>query len=163
MINSDRAQPLILEKDEIPAHSTHIDESKLEVQPDDDHFKESNIHIGSENPKVSRKVRRLIRKYRNIFREYCVAGEQAKVTPEVLPLKPDATPQICPIFAKRPEIHQEVEQFAAKLAERGLTKEQRSNWRANIVLLKKKDATKRFAIDYRRLNEQSAIDPIPCL
>ena len=68
---------------------------------------------------------------------------------------------MCLIFAKKPEIHEEVKEFAVKLAQRGLTKEQRSNWRANIVLLTKKDSTKRFSIDYRRLNEQSTTISYP--
>ena len=41
MINNDEAQPIILEKDEILVYSTRMDESKLRVQPVDDHFKES--------------------------------------------------------------------------------------------------------------------------
>ena len=90
-----------------------------------------------------------------------MAREQANVTPEKLPLKAGTVSQMCPIFTKKPEIHEEVEEFAAKLAQRGLTREQRSNWRANIVLLKKKDGTKRFAIDYRRLNEQSTTISYP--
>ena len=68
---------------------------------------------------------------------------------------------MCPIFAKKPEIHAKVEEFAAKLAQRGLTREQRYNWRVNIVLLKKKDSTKWFAIDYKRLNEQSTTISYP--
>ena len=143
--------------------SKSIDKSQIEDSPDDDHFKQANLYIGSKQPQTHNRVKRLVYKYINIFREYCVTKEQANVTPEKLPLKADAVPQMCPIFAKKPEIHEEVEEFAAKLVQRGLTKEQHSNWRANIVLLKKKNSTKWFAIDYRRLKEQSTTISYQCL
>ena len=143
-----------IDKGNTLAITTIVDPENI-VQEDDEHFKKMNIKIGTNNIKVNNKIKRLVRKYRSIFHEYCKAGEQANVQPETLPLKPDAVPQRCPIFAKKPEIHENIEKFAEDLAKRGLTKEQRSDWRANVILLKKKDGISRFIIDYRRLNEQS--------
>jgi hypothetical protein len=131
------------------------------VEPDDVHFKEANIKIGSASSTKRSKIKRLIRKYRNRFREYCEKEDTANLPSVSFPLKPNAKTVRSPIFAKRPEDHERQEKFAADLCARGKVSEEKSQWRANIVLCKKKDGSDRMTIDYRGLNAQSDVVAYP--
>ena len=47
------------------------------------------------------------------------------------------------------------------LLERGLIEPSSSDWATSCVLVKKKDSTWRFAIDYRELNSVTVVDVYP--
>ena len=73
------------------------------------------------------------------------------------------TGEACPIrmapyrvpHAYRGQVEKELEEMLAA----GIAEPSTSDWAAPIMLVKKKDGTLRFCVDYRRLNSQSRVDP----
>ena len=59
--------------------------------------------------------------------------------------------------AQRNIAHQEID----KMLEQGVIQESSSPWASPIVLVKKKDGTTRFCVDYRKLNEVTRKDAYP--
>ena len=55
----------------------------------------------------------------------------------------------------------EVEEELQAMLKAGIVEPSSSSWAAPIVLVKKKDGSLRFCVDYRKLNRQSRIDPYP--
>ena len=55
----------------------------------------------------------------------------------------------------------EVERQVHEMLEEGVIEPSDSDWAAPIVLVRKKDGTLRFCVDYRKLNSQSKVDPYP--
>ena len=55
----------------------------------------------------------------------------------------------------------EVERQVTEMLEEGVIEPSTSDWAAPIVLVRKKDGTLRFCVDYRKLNGQSKVDPYP--
>lgn len=56
---------------------------------------------------------------------------------------------------------EEVKRQVSEMLEEGAVELSTSNWAAPIVLVRKKDGTLRFCVDYRKLNSQSRVDPYP--
>ena len=54
-----------------------------------------------------------------------------------------------------------VEKELADILKAGILEPSTSEWAAPIVLVKKKDGTLRFCMDYRKLNSVSRVDPYP--
>ncbi len=61
--------------------------------------------------------------------------------------------------------HEEAEQQINDMLEKDVIQPSSSPWASGIVLVQKKDGTKRFCVDYRRLNDVTIKDayPIPMI
>ncbi|PIK39238.1 putative thy-1 membrane glycoprotein isoform X1 [Apostichopus japonicus] len=60
-----------------------------------------------------------------------------------------------------PQMYQEVKQHIRDMLEHGVIKESHSPWAAPIVIVKKKDGSLRFCVDYRKLNAKTRKDAHP--
>lgn len=66
-----------------------------------------------------------------------------------------------PMFRYDPEQTEEIKRQSRELLERGLIEPCKSRWSTSVVLAKKKDGTKRMAVDYRGLNKVTKPDRFP--
>ena len=124
-------------------------------------FDLNKVKFGEASPKRISKIKKILRKWKNIFREKTRPGERYNGSEGKIMLKEGWTPQVDRLFAKRPEVHEKLQKETENLLERDLIEKSDSPWRANAMLLKKKDGTTRFAIDYRKLNSQCTIIAFP--
>ncbi|XP_075131928.1 uncharacterized protein LOC142204512 [Leptodactylus fuscus] len=60
-----------------------------------------------------------------------------------------------------PQQYQEVKDLLNSMLENGVVRESQSPWAAPVVLVKKKDGSLRFCVDYRRLNSCTVCDSYP--
>ena len=72
-----------------------------------------------------------------------------------------ARPRRLPLRRSSPEQRAEVERQVKELLERKLIQPSDSAWASPVVLVSKKDGSKRLCLDYRRLNEVTVKDAYP--
>ena len=77
----------------------------------------------------------------------------------------ETVPGARPIKSKRyrmlPQQEQEVEKQTERMIRDGIAHLSTSPWASNVLLVKKKDGTTRFVIDYRQLNDVTVKDSYP--
>ena len=104
-------------------------------------------------------LKRMLREWRHVW-EYpevvgrTTRGEHCVDTGAALPF---AIPMRRVAWTERDVIHEEVEKMRAQ----GVIVESESPWASPPVLVRKKDGSVRFCIDYRRLNELTVADQYP--
>ncbi len=120
------------------------------------HISESTAHI--ENPKHRLAIQDILWRNKILF----------DPTPSIINIPPQSaikTGDHLPVYSKQysaSNADQEVKfQETQKLLQRGQIEESTSSWSSPIVLVKKKDKTLRFCIDYRRLNAITMKDAFP--
>ena len=114
----------------------------------------TDIHIENNFPeKYHERLAEILKQFYNIF-----AGEHSTTTgatSHCLHLVPHAKPFRCPPYRyptnKKETIAREVE----KILQDGVIEHSTSNYSSPIVLVKKKDGSTRFCVDYRKLNAQT--------
>jgi len=57
--------------------------------------------------------------------------------------------------------HQKIEEQVTEIKKDGIIRDSASEFSAEVVLVKKKDGTDRFCVDYRRLNKDTVKDSYP--
>ena len=73
----------------------------------------------------------------------------------------DATPIKQMPYRTSPEGKQEIDRQVNNMLERGIVQESVSAWSSPVVLVKKKDCSMRFCVDYRKLNKVTKKDSFP--
>ena len=78
---------------------------------------------------------------------------------------PNAPPVHLPFYRQSPNIRAETHKMVDEMLEDGIIEPSSSKWNSPVVMIKKRDNTYRFAVDYRNLNKitQSISHPLPRL
>ena len=106
------------------------------------------------------KARTLIYEFRNVFAEPDAPLGRTDVTKH--DIHTGDHPPIKQRARRAPQLQQDIIDIEiAKMLENNVIKPSQSPWGAPIVLVKKKDGTTRFCVDYRKLNDISTKDAYP--
>jgi len=100
-----------------------------------------------------------LREFENVFSEDIVAGncnlvEHVINVPDSLPIK--QVPRRIPIYM-REEVDKNIDEMKA----RGVIEESHSPWVSSAVLVRKKDGSLEFCVDFRKLNAVTIKDSYP--
>ena len=103
------------------------------------------------SPEQQQKVIKLLSKHQNVFSKH---DEDYGHTDKVLHVIPtgDSAPIRDRYSRIPPKLYQEVRGLLGNMLDGGIISEICSSWAAPVVLVRKKDGTLRFCVDYRKLN-----------
>ena len=106
------------------------------------------------------KFRDLFVKYRDVFALSDSELGRTSLVQHVIDTG-DATPIKQMPYRTSPEGKQEIDRQVNNMLERGIIQESVSAWSSPVVLVKKKDGSMRFCVDYRKLNKVAKKDRFP--
>ena len=106
------------------------------------------------------KFRDLFVKYRDVFALSDSELGRTSLVQHVIDTG-DATPIKQMPYRTSPEGKQEIDRQVNNMLERGIIQESVSAWSSPVVLVKKKDGSMRFCVDYRKLNKVTKKDRFP--
>jgi hypothetical protein len=86
-----------------------------------------------------------------------------RVFDQSISLLPDTVPINCRLYRYTPQQKDEMEQQVAKMLKSGLVTPSLSPFASHVLLVKKKDGTWRFCVDYRKLNATTIKNKFPML
>ena len=106
------------------------------------------------------KFKNLFNKYRNVF---AFPGDQLGRTSLVQHVidTGDATPIKQRPYRVSPDVKKETDHQVDEILEKGISQESVSPWSSPIVLVKKKDGSYRFCVDFRKVNKVTKVDSFP--
>ena len=91
--------------------------------------------------------------------------EKTDLYKHVIETEPGKGPVRLPFYRQPPHIRAEIDRQVNEILEQGIVEPSNSIWHSPVVLVKKKDGSYRFAVDYRQLNKmtQPIAHPLPRL
>ena len=107
-----------------------------------------------------KQIANLLRKYDNTFSSADSDLGRTGIIKQRIPTG-DASPIKQPMRRVPVHMQEEVNKQLDTILENNIIQPSKSPWASGIVLVKKKDGTKRFCIDCRRLNDVTMKDPYP--
>ena len=96
-----------------------------------------------------------------VFRHVLRPPEQLLTAAARLRVDPNAKPEFTRQYPMAQSKLQEARRIIEELVRQGVVEAASSDWNSPMVLVPKKDGTWRFAIDYRRINKMTSMDPAP--
>ncbi|XP_027127715.2 uncharacterized protein [Coffea arabica] len=109
---------------------------------------------------IPQAVQELLQEFEDVFQTPSSLPPTRSVDHEI-PLKPDAQPFKLKPY-RYPHYHkEEIERQVTEMLHRGIVKHSNSPFASPVLLVKKKEGTWRFCVDYRKLNELTIKDRFP--
>ena len=144
---------------EIPAKNYHIatDHSELPgyLEPLYNTIPE---HISQESRE---KIRQLLIKYSDVFSKGAYDLGKTQLIQHEIKLKEGTEPTKIPPYRVGHHGNVEIEKHVQELLDKKLIEPSNSPYSSPLILVKKKDGTKRVCIDYRTLNKNTVMDAYP--
>jgi len=143
-------------------HIVHVDKIEVVKPSDGDELTEADINIDNDEltPEERQQVINLIMRYKDVFAKSDYDLTECNAVRHPIPLLDD-TPikQKCYRYAQSEK--QICDEEIEKMLKAGVIEPSCSPWLSPVVLVKKKDGSTRFCIDYRKLNAKTKKDTFP--
>ena len=136
----------------------HNSSDDLQQPKDYSEFPDLSNSILNDDEKV--KFKNLFNKYRNVF---AFPGDQLGRTSLVQHVidTGDAMPIKQRPYRVSPDVKKEIDRQVDEMLERGIIQESVSPWSSPVVLVKKKDGSYRFCVDFRKVNKVTKVHSFP--
>lgn len=136
---------------------------KLEMNAEEDSFLDKFIRdwtkeLAGEDKEHARK---LILHYQDVFSKGEMDIGRTNVVRHDIHVNEGALPIKQRPYRHPPHQEEEIERQVEKMKSKGIIREGRGAWSSPVVMVKKKDGTWRFCVDYRKLNNVSKTDAYP--
>ena len=106
-------------------------------------------------------LRNILNKYQDVFSTSSTDVGRTTLVQHSIPIKADTAPIKQRPRRLGPEKEKEVNDQVAQLERDGLIEPSHSAWSSPVVMVRKKDGSWRFCVDYRRLNDVTVKDAYP--
>ena len=113
------------------------------------------------HPTDQAKIRALLEKHQEVFSLHKFDLGRTHAVQHDIPLQPGARPLKQRPYRHGPAQELEIEEQVQELKEHGLITAGKGAWSSPVVLVKKKNGSWRFCVDYRKLNELTCKDAYP--
>ena len=136
----------------------HNSSDDLQQPKDYSEFPDLSNSILNDDEKV--KFKNLFNKYRNVF---AFPGDQLGRTSLVQHVidTGDAMPIKQRPYRVSPDVKKEIDRQVDEMLEKGIIQESVSPWSSPVVLVKKKDGSYRFCVDFRKVNKVTKVHSFP--
>ena len=128
---------------------------------------DSTFKIGGANLSESERSELLqfLERNRDVFSNSLQDLGKTDLFQHTIETDPYAPPVHLPFYRQSPNIRAETQKLVDEMLEDGIIEYSNSVWNSPVVLIKKKDNSYRFAVDYRKLNQitKSISHPLPRL
>lgn len=110
---------------------------------------------------LAKKLKKLLDKYFYLFNENRLKGSQAKDVTHRIIINENVSPIKSRPYRVPQSLETEVELQIKEMLQDGIIRPSNSPWSSPIIMVKKKDNSWRFCVDFRRLNEVTKKDQYP--
>ena len=131
-----------------------------ELDLDEDLIEENREEIQGDSllEEQKQQLNEVILKYNNLFADHYDQLCEGKTSPIKIKVEDD-TPIFKYPYRQSPVEQEAVKEEVKKMMQAGIIRKSRSPWSFPIVMVPKKDGTRRFCVDYQALNERTVQDP----
>ena len=112
------------------------------------------------SPREETAIRKVLSRWKDVFAENPKSSREIGTAEHVITLLDERPIRSRPLRVS-PEIEAEVSKQIDEMLENGIIRPSSSSWATRVILVKKKDGTHRFSVDYRDLNDVTKRDAYP--
>ena len=152
----------------VPTNScANVNAASQKCATEKDNETEINFDVSSANLSDSEKSELLqfLEKNRDVFSTSLQDLGKTDLFQHTIETDLSSPPVHLPFYRQSPDVRAETQRMVEEMLDDGIIEPSNSVWNSPVVLVKKKDGTYRFAVDYRKLNKitQSISHPLPRL